>query len=243
MDGKYYEDQLVLQSIGFLNFWKQSHIIMTYAFDYNTNTLQILKQCFEQVIPTEDTRTTINPLEFIVCLVFCYWGDSKTFALEAIRRFMQSHLNKEISRSAFGERLSRDRLKNYLRRSVAKLMVTLTSSVTRGHQLLEKLGVTAIWVVDASSMTLWARAKNHFPGTRTAAGIKWHTAFNILTGMMTWFELTPTATHARKCFPDIDILQEKLVIFDLGYWDYGLLHAIEKAGGFFLSRLKSNAVI
>jgi hypothetical protein len=33
------------------------------------------------------------------------------------------------------------------------------------------------------------------------------------------------------------------VLFDLGYWDFGLLPAIEKAGGFFLSRLKSNAVI
>ena len=34
-----------------------------------------------------------------------------------------------------------------------------------------------------------------------------------------------------------------LIIFDLGYWDYSLLYAIEMAGGFFLSRLKSNAVI
>ena len=209
----------------------------------NVNTLQVLKQCFEKIIPTEDARTTINPLEFIVCLVFCYLGDSKTFALEAIRRFMKSHLNKEISRSAFWERLSRDRLKNYLRSIVAELMVTLTSSITISDQILPKLGVIAIWVVDSSSITLWSSAKNHFPGTRTAAGIKWHAAFDILTGMMTWFQLTPTATHDRKCFPDINLLKQKLVIFDLGYWDYGLLYVIEKAGGFFLSRLKSNAVI
>ena len=38
-------------------------------------------------------------------------------------------------------------------------------------------------------------------------------------------------------------MKGKLVIFDLGYWDYDLLYVIEKAGGFFLSRLKSNAVI
>ena len=209
----------------------------------NANTLQVLKQCFEKIIPTEDARTTINPLEFSVCLVFCYLGDSTTFALEAIRRFMKAHLNKEISRSAFWERLSRDRLKNCLRGVVAELMVTLTSSVTIGYQILKPLGVTDIWVVDSSSITLWARAKNHFPGTRTAAGIKWHTAFNVLTGMMTWFQLTPTATHDRKCFPEVNLLKRKLVIFDLGYWDYGLLYAIESAGGFFLSRLKSNAVI
>lgn len=208
-----------------------------------SNTLHVLKQCFEKVIPTKDARTVINPLEFTVCLVFCYLGDSTTFALEAIRRFMKAHLNKEISRSAFWERLSRDRLKNCLRGVVAELMVTLTSSVTIGHQLLKQLGVTAIWVVDSSSITLWARAENRFPGTRTAAGIKWHTAFNVLTGMMTWFQLTPTATHDRKCFPEVTLLKGKLVIFDLGYWDYGLLYAIENAGGFFLSRLKSNAVV
>jgi len=122
-------------------------------------------------------------------------------------------------------------------------MVTLTSSVLRGHPLLKALGVMAIWVVDASSIKLWTRAKDHFPGTRTAAGIKWHTSFDLLTGMLTWFQVTPTKTHERNCFPALELLKGKLVLFDLGYWDYGLLYAIEKVGGFFLSRLKSNAVI
>jgi hypothetical protein len=208
-----------------------------------SNTLAVLKQCFEKIIPSQDARTAINPLEFVVCLVFCYLGDSKTFSLEAIRRFMKSQLNKAISRSAFWERLARGRLKDYLRQVVAELMVTLTHSVTRGRQLLKPLGVTAIWLVDSSSIKLWASAKNHFPGTRTAAGIKWHASFDLLTGRLTWFQLTPTKTHDRKCFPAVELLQGILVIFDLGYWDYGLLYAIEKAGGFFLSRLKSNAVI
>ena len=208
-----------------------------------SNMLEVLKQCFEKIVPSQDARTTINPLEFIVCLVFCYLGDSKTFALEAIRRFMKAALDKEISRSAFWERLAGDRLKNQLRRVVAELMVTLTSPITRGGQLLKQLGVTDIWLHDSSSITLCASAKEHFPGTRTAAGIKWHGSFDLLRGMLTWFQLTPTATHDRNCFPPVEMLKGKLIIFDLGYWDYGLLYAIEKAGGFFLSRLKSNAVV
>ena len=208
-----------------------------------SNMLEVLKQCFEKIVPSQDGRTTINPLEFIVCLVFCYLGDSKTFALEAIRRFMKAALDKDISRSAFWERLAGDRLKNYLRCVVAELMVTLTSPITRGGQLLKQLGVTDIWLHDSSSITLCASAKEHFPGTRTAAGIKWHASFDLLRGMLTWFQLTPTATHDRKCFPAVELLKRKLILFDLGYWDYGLLYAIEKAGGFFLSRLKSNAVI
>ena len=56
------------------------------------NTLEVLKQAFEKVIPSQDARTTISPLEVVVCLVFCYLGDSKTFTLETIRRFMKAQL-------------------------------------------------------------------------------------------------------------------------------------------------------
>jgi hypothetical protein len=138
----------------------------------NTNTLQVLKQCFEKVIPTKDIITTINPLELVVCLVFCYLLDSKTSALEWIRRFMKSYLKKEISRSAFWQHLFTDRLKNDLRHIVAALMVTLTSFITISHQILSTLKVTDIWLLDSSSITLWNRAKNHFSGTRMQAGIQ-----------------------------------------------------------------------
>ena len=37
-----------------------------------SNPLDVLKQCFEKIIPSQDARTTINPMEFVVCLVFCY---------------------------------------------------------------------------------------------------------------------------------------------------------------------------
>jgi hypothetical protein len=205
--------------------------------------LVVLKRCFEKVVPSEDARTTINPLEFIVGLVFCYLGDSKSFSLEAIRRSMMSYFNKQLSRSAFWERLAGNRLKKYLRLVVAELMAQLTGSVVHGTDLLEQLGVTAVWLVDASSITLCDEAENHFPGTRTAAGIKWHGGFDLFTGLLTWFELTPTATHERKCFPALEMLKGKLVIFDLGYWDYALLYAIEKAQGFFLCRLRSDAVV
>ena len=207
------------------------------------NTLDVLKQCFEEVVPRHDKRTTIAPLSFVVCLVYTYLGDSKTFSLEAIRRGMMHHLKTRISRSAFWERLARHRLQTLLQGVVAQLMGTLTTSALIGEQLLARLGVSRIELVDSSSITLWDGAKQAYPGTRTTAGIKWHLALDVLSGGMTWWRLTPTATHDRKCFPDVASLRGKLVIFDLGYWDYGLLIAIEAAGGFFLSRLKSTAVI
>ena len=41
------------------------------------NTLEVLKQCFEEVVPRHDKRTTIAPLSFVVCLVYTYLGNNQ----------------------------------------------------------------------------------------------------------------------------------------------------------------------
>jgi len=207
------------------------------------NILNVLKQCFEKVIPAEDARTRITPLAFTINLVFCYLGDSKTFSLESIRRSMMGHLDNSISRGAFWERMSGNRLKQNLQDVITELMRRLATSIRVNETILKQLGVTAIEIVDSSSITLSAAAEKAFPGTRTKASIKWHASFDLLSGLLAWFQLTPGKRHDRKCFPDFTSLKGKLVIFDLGYWDYGLLYDIEKYGAFFLSRVKSNAVI
>ena len=208
-----------------------------------TNILILLKNAFETVIPTKDKRTNISHLEFISGLVFCFYGDSKTFSLEAIRRFIKTTFEKEIGRSAFWERLSRQRLKNILKTLIARLVRDLSTTAFFGADILMQLRVDAIWLIDSSSITLWDGAADEFPGTRTYAGIKWHACFDLLSGGMTWFDTTPTSVNDRKRFPDVQSLVGKLIIFDLGYWDYGLLISIDLAKGYFLSRVKTNTAI
>ncbi len=207
------------------------------------NSLEILKQSFEEILPSKDGRTPISPLEFIIALVFCYLGDSKISSLESIRREMKNNLNKNIKRSAFWERLAGNRTKGYLKNIVAKLMSKFSSTLLMGNNILKQLNVSAIWIIDSSTITLKDGAKGYYPGSGSAAGIKWHACFDALSGTMEWFQLSPSSTNDRKCFPDLALLKNKLIIFDLGYYDYGLLLAIDKAGGFFLSRLKSNATV
>lgn len=207
------------------------------------NSLEILKQSFEGILPSKDGRTSISPLEFIIALVFCYLGDSKISSLESIRREMKNNLNKSIKKSAFWERLAGNRTKGYLKDIVAKLMSEFSSTLLTGNNILKQLNVSAIWIIDSSTITLKDGAKGCYPGSGSAAGIKWHACFDALSGTMEWFQLSPSSTNDRKCFPDLALLKNKLIIFDLGYYDYGLLLAIDKAGGFFLSRLKSNATV
>lgn len=62
----------------------------------NHNILVKIKQTLIELIPSKDSRTNISPLDFVVSLIFCYIGDSKTPSLESIRREMKYNLNQHI---------------------------------------------------------------------------------------------------------------------------------------------------
>jgi hypothetical protein len=126
---------------------------------------------------------------------------------------------------------------------VALLMGTLAGALGVDKRLLEAMGMRGIRLLDSTSITLWDGAQKAFPGTRTWAGVKWHACIDVLTGGLTWYQVTPSRTSDRKCFPPLDTLTGVLLIFDLGYWDYGLLVELARSQVFFLSRIKAGAVL
>lgn len=203
--------------------------------------LEEIRQEIVLLIPV-DSRSKLSPMNLILALIFCFLGDSKTTSLEGIRRFCIDSFHVKISRSSFWDRLARKRLKEILMQLICHFMATVTLSINGLTQaILSQLGVNEILLIDSTSISLWDGAKDEYPGTRTTAGIKWHACFNLFTGALTWFDMTPTSTNDRKCFPLVESLKGKLIIFDLGYWDYSLLQSISNVGGFFLTRIKSNA--
>ncbi len=207
------------------------------------NILGQVKQTLEGIVPKEDERTPIGPFDFVVSLIFSYSGDTKTSSLEGIRRHLKSVTNENICRSSFWERLGTRRMEGFLETIVTALMLQLISPPLVGMELLILLGVSGILMVDSSSITLGDGAKHNFPGSRTKAGIKWHACFNLLTGVLTWFKLTPASTSDNICFPSLVGVKGKLFLFDLGYWSFKRLFEIQQAEAYFLSRIKSNTVI
>ena len=148
-----------------------------------------------------------------------------------------------ISRGAFWERLAGNRLNKIMRSLVEELMSNTVGIALYDSNILQLLNILEIYIIDSSIITLCDKASKDFPGVSTKAGIKWHACFSLLSGKLEWFKLTPSKVNDRKCFPDVKSIKGKLIIFDLGYFDFGLIFELIEAGGFFLCRLKSNSVV
>ncbi len=207
------------------------------------NILKNIRQTFENILPTQDGRTNIPPLDFVVAFIFSLLGDTRISSLESLRREVMKHLGISISRSSFWERLSRKRHLSFLEQIFSELVKQLTIPLLIGDGILKQLCVTDICLIDSTTIRLPEWAAKFFPGTGSSAAVKWHTCINVFSGCLLWNLITSGRTHDRKCFPDIMNFVGKLVIYDLGYWDYGLMQAIDNIGGFYLSRLRSDAVI
>lgn len=194
-------------------------------------------------MPTSDRRVKISHLQFVVFVVFHFLGDAKQSSLASLRRFIMAETSIYISRGAFWERLAGNRFKKIMESLVEKLMSHSIGAALLASDILRLLKVTGIFLIDSSSIKLSDEARKHFPGTRSRAGIKWHACFDLFSGQLKWFKLTASKVHDRKYFPAASLMEGKLIIFDLGYFDYRLLFELIEAGAFFLCRLKTNSVV
>jgi len=200
-------------------------------------------------IPESDARASIGPRAFITALVFSFLADRGARSLESIRRNVKKATGTDMARSSFWERMATRRLLYFLAQlaeEAIRNMAGVTFPATKIEALLILLQVKGILMVDSSSMSLPKMAGAVLPGPRknvAPAVIKWHSCFDLLKGTVKWFDLSAGTSHDQNHFPDLNLLVGMLVIFDLGYCDYCLLQAIANVGGFFLCRVKTNAIV
>lgn len=207
--------------------------------------LLVIKQRFHE-IPEKDVRASIGPLDFVSVLVFSFLRDRGKRTIGSLRRSVIAETGIRIDRGSFWERMAAGRLQKLLTRLALALMEELGKKVRVTSELLSLLGVGAILLLDSTSSTLPKKARKAFPAPRknvVPAAIKVHSLFDLFGGRLSWFSMTAAKNHDRKGFPPLELLRGALIIFDLGYWDYLLFAELAKSGIFFLSRIKTNAVI
>jgi len=86
------------------------------------------------------------------------------------------------------------------------------------------------------------RLLTEFPATHDdQSGAKLHPVHNATTQTLEQFQLTDECTHESSQLRTGSWLRGRLLLFDLGFYSFRRFALIEENGGFFLTRLKSNA--
>lgn len=99
-------------------------------------------------------------------------------------------------------------------------------------------------ILDSTTVRLADKLARRFPACRTnvrSAALKIHARVSLGDRQVRALALTSERVHDRRGVRLPPSLKDRLLLFDLGYFDYGLLAAMEAAGGRFLTRLKESA--
>ena len=146
-----------------------------------------------------------------------------------------------------GDWIARSSIYDRLSLKLAQLLKDIVVDITkkrmdrslkpRGH-LSRFIRVLAL---DSSSTHLPDQLASKYPGTRTAAGMKLHCLFDIFGGHIHKVKQSSERVADLAAWRHLGPwLRGSLLLVDLGYYSYQFLSRVDRNGGAFLSRIKSN---
>jgi hypothetical protein len=183
----------------------------------------------------------LHPQDVLLALVRAAVGDEHRSIATARRQF-QDLTGFMPEESSFYDRLTPGLAKlgwEMFLRTLARANRAQRRDVARA------LGVRVrdVRAVDASVVTLPARAAAHFPSTDARlGGFKITATLSVLEDLLCDVRVTDARQHDRKAFGLPDDVRGVLWIKDRGYSDHRLFAHIAAGGGYFLIRLKSSSL-
>jgi len=145
--------------------------------------------------------------------------------------------NQTIARSSFY-----DRFTPALGALLSDLIEHALDEVAVPHTIAPQFELfREVLIADATVFRLH-RLLSEFPATHSdQSGAKLHLVHNATTQSIEQFQLTDECTHESSQLRTGSWLRSRLMLFDLGFYSFRRFALIEENGGFFLTRLKSNA--
>lgn len=164
-------------------------------------------------------------------------GTQKTFA--NLRRAYELQTGTLVAPSSFWNRFT-DELAYWLKQVVERLLNNVFEPVGALQGLLACF--QDVLATDSTIMKLHQCLAAHYPGTGpTKAGVKLHLVMSVIGRGLKSMTLAKASCSEHKLLRVGPWLKGKLLLFDLGFYAFKLFANIDKEGGFFVSRLKSNA--
>lgn len=162
--------------------------------------------------------------------------------IEAMRLAYEKATGQALVRSSFYDRLTRP-LAKLLRRLALEALEQLGGAALvpegylAGFRDLLAMDATVLRLHDLLGRSYAACRTNH-----TKAAAKLHMVMSVIDGSPNQVKLTSERVHDTGPWRRVgQWVRDRLLLFDLGYYSFHLFDRIDQNGGFFLSRLKTNA--
>jgi putative transposase len=181
----------------------------------------------------------IEPVKFFWVLVLTLGGRRRSFA--DLRRAYERIAGVRLSASSFYNRFT-PALTRFLRELVILGLEKLNRRAEGYGAILGE--IRDVLCVDSTVIRLHDALADQWPACRTnhtLAAVKMHTVLNVRGLGPQRVKLTSERVHDGPALRAGRWMKGRLLLFDLGYFRYGLFAAIHRQGGFFLTRLKDNA--
>jgi putative transposase len=184
-------------------------------------------------------RRLVDPVKLFWVVVLGVGGGERSFA--ELRRSYEKVTGAKISASSFYNRFTpafTRLLRELLSVGLEKLIHCAEGAATALGEIKDILCVdsTIVRLHDALASCWPACRTNH-----TLAAVKLHTVLNVRGKGPQRVKITSERVHDGPVLRAGQWVKGRLLLFDLGYFRYSLFAAIERHGGFFLTRLKDNA--
>lgn len=186
-----------------------------------------------------ERKVKISALVWTLVLGFADGAGPRTIA--SLRRTFEQVTNETIVASAFYTRFTAQFVR-LLRECLNRLLSEASEPERKLRGILSKF--KDLLMTDSTVVRLCALLKARYPGARTnhsPAAAKLHVVMSATGCGPRSVKLTSGSAADGPAFSVGKWVKDRLLTFDLGYFNYHLFVRIAELGGYFVSRMKINA--
>ena len=168
-------------------------------------------------------------------------GTGRERTLAGLRRTDERVTGKSLAPSSFDDRFSTE-LARMFRAVLREVMTNLAASEVRYGGVLE--GFRDVLVADATVVKLHRLLARRFPGTRKSsspAAAKLHRVMSASGTGAHKVKVTGERANEPRTLQMGPWVEGRLLLFELSYFRYQFFDAIDRNGGYFITRLAANA--
>lgn len=185
-------------------------------------------------------RRKLDVLAFFWTLVLGF-GTGEHRTLAALRRAYQRAADVQLVPSSFYDHFT-PQLVRFLKAAAGLVLSQVAEPVRALRGPLAQF--RDLVVTDSTVIRLHDLLQRAFPACRTnhtLAALKLHAVLSVLGAGPRSIRVTSERVHDGPVFQVGKWVQDRLLLFDLGYFRYQLMSCIRRNGGFFIVRLKKSA--